>query len=111
MDSLFPFWVDSDLNWEATPASDELEEAAEILWGEGQVSDPRDQDRSTPVTAVMAGSALTQASQEHGDKLRDALSIPGRARWDDPSRLPWKHSASPGSRAMGTLSPGPSRRM
>lgn len=31
MDSLLPFWVDSDLNREAAPASDELEEAAEIL--------------------------------------------------------------------------------
>lgn len=31
MDSLYDFWVDSDLNREAAPASDELEEAAEIL--------------------------------------------------------------------------------
>lgn len=31
MDSLRPFWVDIDLNWEAAPASDELEETAEIL--------------------------------------------------------------------------------
>lgn len=31
MDSLRPLWVDMDLNGEAAPASDELEETAEIL--------------------------------------------------------------------------------
>lgn len=30
-DSLCPFWVDNDLHWEAAPASDKLEKAAEIL--------------------------------------------------------------------------------
>lgn len=31
MDLLRPFRVDSDLNWEAAPSSDKLEEAAEVL--------------------------------------------------------------------------------
>lgn len=31
MDSLRPFWVDMDLNWEAAPAGDKLQETAEIL--------------------------------------------------------------------------------
>lgn len=59
---------------------------AEILWGERQGSGLRDRDRTVPVATVMAGSALAEASWEHGAKLRDAVSIPGRARRDNPSR-------------------------
>lgn len=66
------------------------------------------QEQDCPSCCCHSKICLAESPQEHGAKLRDALRIPGRARWDDPSQLPGKHLVNtPGAQGSGYPTPWP----